>query len=74
MEKKLRLARDSESAFPSKLKKVVKSLTKKDDHISKLTEEGKDQYTFDWSYAKLDTLLQYLNDKLVDKEVNAEIL
>ncbi|GMN55596.1 hypothetical protein TIFTF001_024715 [Ficus carica] len=42
---------------------------------SKLTEEGRDQYTFDWSHARLDTLRQYCNDKLVDKEeVNADIL
>lgn len=39
-----------------------------------LPRKGMINTLFDWSYAKLDTLLQYLNGKLVDKEVNAEIL
>ena len=46
LEKELRSTQDSKSVFPDQLKKVVKSLTKNDDHISELTEEGKDQYTF----------------------------
>ena len=41
---------------------------------SKLTEEGRDRFTFDWSHARLDSLCQYRNGKLVDKEVDAEIL
>lgn len=70
----MRSAQDSKSMFRGQLEKATKSMMKKDDHIFELTEEGRDQYTFDWSRARLKTLRQYRNDKLVDKEVDAEIL
>lgn len=65
----MRSVQDSESLFRDQLEKATKSLIKKDDHISELIEEGRDQYTFGWSHARFDTLRQYCNDKLVDKEV-----
>ena len=70
----MRPVQDSKSLFRSQLEKAAKSLIKKYDHISKLIEEIRNQYTFGQSRARLDTLRQFHNAKLVDKEVVAKIL
>ena len=49
LENKIRSVQDSESLFHDQLEKDAKVLMKKDDHISELIKEGKDQFTFNWS-------------------------
>lgn len=53
LEKELRSAQDSESVFHGQLEKAAKSLMDKDDRIFVITEDGRDQYTFSWSRARL---------------------
>lgn len=74
LEKELSSTQDPVCVFHGQLEKAAKSLTEMDDRISELTEEGTNQYTLGQTHARLDTLCQYYNGKLVDKEFDAEIL